>query len=78
MWLKVEDGTLINLELVDKVIFHTHSQKATMWAGGIIIFPESNIAFRYFQQERLLAQLPNPYYEKLAEGPEPVQSGQGS
>lgn len=61
MFLKVEGDVLINVPLVEKIEVNAHKRLATLWAGGVILFSDSRIAFEYFtheDQEGLYVRLP--------------------
>lgn len=48
MFLELEDGSLLNVTLVEKVEFRHQARTATVWSGGIVLMAESAIAYRYF------------------------------
>lgn len=66
MWLEIEGGVLINLELVDKIEPTHHKKTATAWIGGIVQ-AESRILYQYFETHRL-AQTPE-VFAKMPEKP---------
>ena len=49
MWLMVEGNRLINLELVDTVVFEEHQKRATLMAQGATLFADSKVAYEYFK-----------------------------
>jgi len=73
MFLKLEDGSLVNVQLIDRVELKHHGQgkSATLWAAGIVIAADSHIAYRFFteaiESRGLLVTLP-------AEMPKPADA----
>ncbi len=57
MFLKMESGALINVDLVDTVEFDKFHEKASLFAGGVLLYAESKIAHRYFSNPELLIKL---------------------
>jgi hypothetical protein len=47
MWLKIEGGRMLNLDLITMVEPHKGGT-ATVWDGGVNIVPESRVVYRYF------------------------------
>lgn len=62
MFLKLEDGTLVNTQLIDRVEFNhkAHARTATLWAGGVVIVADSRIAYLYYSDDSLLVKSPEP------------------
>jgi len=48
MWLLVEDGSIINLDLVSKVVPKHHQKTATVYEAGIVAVADSKVAYRFF------------------------------
>ena len=51
MWLLVENGSLINLDLISRVEANHQKKQATLYEGGILAVGDSSIAYNYFNSK---------------------------
>ncbi len=48
IFVEVEDGALINIDLMERVEVKHHVKTATAWAGGIIRAADSHALYQHF------------------------------
>lgn len=51
MWLEIEGGVLLNLDLIDKIEPTHHKGIAAAWVGGVMQ-TESKILYQYFERHK--------------------------
>jgi hypothetical protein len=52
VWLEIEGGVWLNLELIEKIEPRRHEGTAVAWAGGVIMAADSKILFQHFMHHR--------------------------
>lgn len=48
MWLQVENGSIINLDLISRVEMNHRKREATLYEAGIVAASDSVIAYEHF------------------------------
>ena len=79
MFLKIEGGAIINIDLISRVDINDMKKVATVWDSGIVLCHDSKIVYDFFQQERIFDKVdvaPEPEAKPEAPVEEPVQVGQ--
>jgi hypothetical protein len=68
MFLKIEGGAIINVDLISRVDINEMKKTATALSGSATLAQESRVLYEYFRQDRI-------YLDPVPE-PESVQVGQ--
>ena len=48
-WLLMENGVLLNLDLITDIRPEEHEQKASAWAAGVVVHADSRVLWKYYQ-----------------------------
>ncbi len=57
MWLMLENGTLVNLELVSRVELNHHKGEATLINQGVNEHTDSRVAYEHFMGHESIQRL---------------------
>lgn len=52
MWLEIEGGVWLQLDLIEKIEPKQYEGTAVAWAGGVIMAPDSKILYQHFMHHR--------------------------
>lgn len=80
MWMALEDGRLLNTDMITDIVFHRdHEEKAVAMGYGLVLSGDSPMVYRHFKpiyDQAVLDQAPKVVADVPPQTDAPLQVGQ--